>query len=488
MLVEQIKRFFASLTDNKKVIELSATIQQGLEKGNTAIDCHEKIDDKLISTDGSYGYIVQADNKAAFRRFYNQEQALAEDFNASQTIEIDEQQLAKAIKNVEEILNSQLDKQDKQWQASIEFLKHSRYILSGGPGTGKTTTVIRMLLLFKGLNPESKIALAAPTGKAANRMMQSMNNMLPEEYQQQAQTLHRLLGYNYQKNTVKYNQDNLLPYDLIIIDEASMLDVTLAYRLIKALKPKAQLLLIGDRNQLPSVEAGNVFADLGKITQKNSTELIQNFRFKHDSKIAQLCNSLIEQDASQFKQISEHSNPKNKQEQTEQLQEWYNQIGNESAIILSPVKHGTNSVTQLNDLAMQILYKGKKFNENMPIIANQNDYTLKVFNGDIGHLKLIDCQWQVPFVIEGKQSLIKLDAIKNWQVAHAITIHKSQGSEYDHVLITLPDDLELEILTNSLLYTAISRAKKSVTIWSNDKILSKTIKTKEKRKTFLKNS
>jgi len=490
MLTDEIRKFFQSLTNSKEVIELAVEIQQSLEKGNTAIESKELLEDDLISKDGKSGYIVQTDEMAGFRRFYNLEKNIQQDFTNNDEIEIDQHNLNQVLIEVCQILNlNQPNKdeinQDKQWQASLNFLHHKRYIVSGGPGTGKTTTTVRMLLLYANLYPENTIALAAPTGKAANRMMQSINSLLPNQYQYTAQTLHRLLGYNHQKNTLKYNKDNTLPYDLVIIDESSMLDTTMANALIEALKPSAQLLFIGDKNQLPAVEAGHVFADLCEISKHNSIELEKNYRFAADSKIANLCNCLIKQDMSGFKKVNAYSNPPSLQEKQVILKKWYQSIGNDSAVLLSPIKQGKNSVDELNKMAMQILYKNNKLNENMPIIVHHNDYTLGIFNGDVGTLQNIDGEWQVPFQISGKTKHVKLDAIKQWQVAHAITIHKSQGSEYDHVLVALPDDLDLEILTNQLLYTAISRAKKSITIWSSDKIIEKIINTNATRKTFL---
>lgn len=307
MLVNEIREFFRYLTDNNKVVDLAVQIQQALEKGHTAIKTKELLSNEMISQDGSKGYIVQTEKFSGFRRFFQMEKFIGQDFNGSKAINIKEATLNQAIQEMCEVLTidiptSQEINKDKQWQACIGFLTHGRYIVSGGPGTGKTTTVVRMLLLFQTLSPNSKIALAAPTGKAANRMMQSINHLLPDSQQQTAKTLHRLLGYNHQKNTIKYNAINPMPYDLIIIDEASMLDVTLSHALIKALKPTAQLLLMGDKNQLPAVEAGNIFADLCRSSKENSIQLDKNYRFEKSSKIAQLCDSLIKQDLQKFNQ------------------------------------------------------------------------------------------------------------------------------------------------------------------------------------------
>ncbi len=146
----------------------------------------------------------------------------------------------------------------------------------------------------------------------------------------------------------------------------------------------------------------------------------------------------------------------------------------------------TSASAQLNDLAREILYQNNTYYNDMPIMMTHNDYTLGVFNGDIGHMIMLDNQWFVNFIIEGKNKRIQLSAINDWQQANAITIHKSQGSEYDHVLIAIPDNDDLKLLTNALLYTAISRAKKTMTLWASDDIIEKIIKTSENRLTFLK--
>ena len=528
-LLPHLHRFFRSLTKNQQTIDLAVLIEQQMIKGHTAIEYKDSISDNLISDDGNSGYIVQKHGLAGFRRFYNQEQSIKNEFLDSQTLVLDFQKVKEAINKVSTIVNYQESTElDLQWQACLSCLNHTRFILGGGPGTGKTTTVIRVMLLYMSLNPGNKIALAAPTGKAANRMMQSINTLLTEiktadsltdSLSRQAQTLHRLLGYNHKNNTLKYNQHNPLPHDLIIVDESSMLDVTMTSALLNALKPEAQLLLLGDKNQLPAVEAGNVFADLCTLLKQdesedllkyylsgnknepvrqevikscNYIELKKNYRFNQDSIVAQLCESLIFQDLERFKSLKNKEifnwvNPLSGQDKLSQLKQWYQSIAhNETVILLSPVNYGVNSVNELNEMAMKLLYKNSSYNENMPIMVTKNDYSLGIFNGDIGYLTKIDHKWQVPFMIEGKVHNIQLAAINNWAIAHAISIHKSQGSEYDHVLIAIPNDYELEILTNSLLYTAISRAKKSITLWANEEIIQKIIKTRESRLTFLK--
>ncbi len=523
LLIEQIKDFFESLTPNKDTLQLALAIQKQLEKGDTAIKCEAHIDDAIISTDGQKGYIVQDNGLAGFRRYYNQEQYIKSFFLHTEKINIEFNTVKKAIHKVLELIEYEHTTElDLQWQACISSVFNPCFILSGGPGTGKTSTVVRMMLMFLAIDSDKTIALAAPTGKAANRMMQSIGHLMASIHVEEswritltrpAQTIHRLLGYNHHNNQMKYNEHNPLPYDYIIIDEASMLDVTMTYSLLKALKPSAHLLLMGDKDQLPAVEAGNVFTNLcellnndqhqdllhyylnesgtDEIEMNNYVDLKKNYRFNEESVIGQACDSLIAQDAEQFMALKQHDsfnwiNPITQTEKLTYLKQWYQEIpAGESMILLSPVNFGSNSVTELNELAVKIHHKHYGFNHNMPVMVTKNDYTLGVFNGDIGNLQKIGNTWHIPFNIESETRNIPIDAINHWTIAYAISIHKSQGSEYDHVLITIPDDNELELLTNSLLFTAISRAKKSITLWSSEGIIRKIIETKHRRVTFL---
>lgn len=523
-----IRRFFSSLTDNSTVIDLAQKIQQAAEQGNSCIEYNHTLTDEVVSDNGDRGYIVINNNKAGFRRFYLNEKYIQNEFSNDSQRTIDYQSLKQAMETLKEFSANftnldHSEKIDKQWLAALSFLFHKRFIISGGPGTGKTTTVIRMLLIYQQLYPHNKIALAAPTGKAANRLIHSLNEYKvlqnssdnnQEELFVSTQTLHRLLGFNPQTNKLKYNQDNHLPHDLLIIDEASMLDISLTHALLKAIKPSAQLVLIGDKNQLPAVEAGNVFADLCRLQNKtknaidlykriennqdinglkvaNYTELTKNYRFSHGSTIAELAYALINHDYAQFKSLAEQSlfdwHPQlDKDEKREKLKQWYQSIPeNETALLLSPTNFGENSVDSLNQLATELLHKNKTKSEGVPVMVTKNDYTLNVFNGDIGHMHWLKNKWQLEILIENKVQHIQLDAIHHWQIAHAISIHKSQGSEYDHILIAIPDNLENELLTNQLLYTAITRAKSSITLWASEQIIKKIMATDANRMTFL---
>lgn len=154
-------------------------------------------------------------------------------------------------------------------------------------------------------------------------------------------------------------------------------------------------------------------------------------------------------------------------------------------MLLAATNSGENSVKELNQLSREVFHENFEINQGMPVLVTQNDYTLGVFNGDIGFISKKKGQWHALFNIQGKQQYILLDAIKNWQLAHAISIHKSQGSEYDHVLIAIADNIEEDFLNSELLYTAVSRAKKTIQLWCSENTIKTILKESNQRITFL---
>ena len=520
-LVPEIVQFFKSITNNQGVINLAREIQIASESGHSAITGMLEYEHDLISQDGSHGYIVQTNGKSGFRRLYNDEIFIRNNFLSKHAIDVDLNRLQSILKNVVKF-NVNTEEIDWQWQAAISALFHSRFILSGGPGTGKTTAIIKMLLLYLQLHPDNSIALAAPTGKAANRMVESIRQNIEQSnisdefisrIPKNAVTIHRLLKYKPRSNRNFYNNNNHLPYNLIIIDEASMLDISMMCTLLKALKPNAQLILLGDKNQLPAVDVGNVFADLCNlmknqsgynllneisnnqsiITSKisNFVELKKNYRFADDSVIFALCESIILTDYEKFAECRKYphftwKSPKKKSEKSQFLNQWVESHQNgETSMLLAATNSGENSVKELNQLSREVFHDNFEINEGMPVLVTQNDYTLGIFNGDIGFISKKKGQWYALFNIQGKQQYILLDAIKNWQLAHAISIHKSQGSEYDHVLITIADNIEEDFLNRELLYTAVSRAKKTIQIWCSENTIKTILKASNQRITFL---
>ena len=397
--------------------------------------------------------------------------------------------------------------EEKQREAIEKIEKSSSFfIVSGGPGTGKTFFISG--LLYTILNNDINFALAAPTGKAAARMSEAVKlseDFLKEKLKDRfnkdifdkiitnpGETIHRLLGFDY-KNSTRHNKKNPLPHDLVIIDEASMIDTDLMTKLIDALGDKCKLILIGDKDQLSSVEAGSVFADLCESSSldKNRIEFIKNYRIQYSSPEAQYLFDLKEKVnrgelPAELKKITENDLEEKirkgykifieEKDPSEALKKFNN------FRILCAVRKGDYGVSGLNKKVEEVLNikkkdKNNEFYESRPILILKNDKNLKLFNGDIGIIKN-GLMW---IEIKGKLVSFPPTILPLHQTAFAMTIHKSQGSEFDNVVLVLPKEMN-PVLTRELLYTGITRAKKSVEILEcKDEIIKNTIEKKTVR-------
>ena len=418
---------------------------------------------------------------------------------------------------------------DWQMIASVIAFLQQFSIITGGPGTGKTTSVSKLLQLLFSIQPEMKVALAAPTGKAATRMAESLktNQELQKYFEDLVpSTIHRLLGSIPNSIYFKYNHSNPLPYDLIIIDECSMIDVALFAKLLDAIGPETRLILLGDKNQLASVEAGSLFGDLCSIPPKldlfsskvrhavqsitNSkietetieivnplsdhiVELKKSFRFSDEEGIGKLSRIVIEQNKNAFdkfiteKQIavtldfdydesifesfvlkfSDYINEKNIAKALKKLS---------IARVLCALREGKFGLYETNKRIEKILEKNGLirrnhfYYENRPIMITKNNYFLGLFNGDTGIIRKDENgEIKAWFDIQGKIQSFAPSLISWEETAFCITIHKSQGSEFNDVLVLLPD-WELPLLTKELIYTAITRAREHVWIQSNKSV------------------
>ncbi len=407
---------------------------------------------------------------------------------------------------------------------------HRLAMLTGGPGTGKTTTLGAILAWEFRRNPELSVALCAPTGKAAGQMMRSLREELEEENglaagdpatreklkALQATTLHRLLGITLSRQGLpQFHRDNRLPYDLVVLDEGSMADLHLFARLTDALPENGRLLLLGDKDQLDSVETGVVFGDLAKILPKNCTQfLAHNFRSREIPELVEFAQLLSREKEEEAEAMAEglFAAPKEGKFRCEDLQKaslgkavkeiwqkWRMPLPpreNESQglspeeeaeswlafhdkfKILSPLRKGKTGVEEMNQIMESLLGCGKK-RWGLPVLNTRNDSATHLQNGDIG-VRLGD---QVFFRVADPQSGETTIQGFPWAMlqeqcepAYAMTIHKSQGSSYDHVLVVFPDT-ENPLLTRNLLYTAITRAKKDCTIWAPKERLKEAILT-----------
>jgi exodeoxyribonuclease V alpha subunit len=386
---------------------------------------------------------------------------------------------------------------EAQQKGIISCLQSKISIITGGPGTGKTTLVKNLLHVLDA----NKISyrLAAPTGRAAKRMTESTGRY--------AVTLHRLLEFNVQTMNFTYNEQNAIKLQYLIVDEASMIDIFLAYGLLKALPLNAHVVFIGDVDQLPSVGAGNFLQDLIASEKINTTKLNYIFR--------QAQNSLITYNAHQINkgEFPAFSAPDTfqdylfiKEEKPENLPIHLRRIYKEKlprsgiktnkSIVLSPMNRGNAGTHKINQDLQILLNPEEKpslskliytFKVGDRVMQIKNNYDKHVFNGDIGTIESIAHQDKKLFV-EYPEKTIEYDflEIDELVLAYAISIHKSQGSEFDAVIIPLFVQ-HFTLLQRNLVYTALTRAKKFCIIIGQPKALAMAIGNNKgtKRLTFL---
>ncbi|TGM13496.1 exodeoxyribonuclease V subunit alpha [Leptospira selangorensis] len=462
----------------------------------------------------------------------------------------------------------------EQKEALEKALQYQFFVLTGGPGTGKTTVVANVIRGLLRLGYDLKqIGLAAPTGRAAQRLKESLENTISNLRTKNelddsiseipTSTLHRLLEYNPRKRNYKYGKNFPLPYRVIILDEVSMVDLHMMFRLMEALPfgvENFRFILLGDPNQLPSVEAGAVLSDLVKSLKKlNSENLIelktshrQEEEFSSISKAAELCVkenvSLSEfqenlpktlgldtifpgsrkEDLKGFYQIrldykkewkeflkrtaedkilpifSKLPNPNSPGELKEYLNKDLNRFK-----ILTILRNGIFGSEYINKELTELILHHKKGNlvqigtktyfSGLPILITKNDRVRGVYNGDTGLVLEVQTpnggsELRALFFIEGEIRDFALDTLPPHEPAFAITVHKSQGSEYDSIFIIYPPDpsdlnteeVSLELFKKEILYTAITRAKRSAFLVSEEKLLEYSLRNRFERLTGFK--
>lgn len=360
---------------------------------------------------------------------------------------------------------------DKQREAVEKSLQSGMTVITGGPGTGKTTVVQTIIRLAE--QEGLRILLCAPTGRAAKR--------LAETTQRKAKTIHRLLvpdGHVGAMQVFEYNETKMLPADLVIVDEVSMLDMEMMYHLLSALKPQCRCILVGDADQLPSVGAGAVLHDIIASGQVPVVRLDTIFRQKEGGRIvtnAHLINSgrlpVVNEDAEfRFVEID------NEADGAEKISALYNsellETGDKFAVqVLSPMYKNPCGVDNLNQLIQERFnppaegkaeLKGKNvvFRVGDKVMQKHNDYEKGVFNGDMGEIFAI--QKDMVYVRYPEQD-VKYEGqeVDEITLAYAITVHKSQGSEYHTVIMVLVNSHAI-MLQRNLFYTAVTRAKRKV--------------------------
>ena len=455
------------------------------------------------------------------------------------------------------------------WQkvSAALALTSPRCVISGGPGTGKTTTVVKLLALLLQSDPHLQIKMVAPTGKAAARLTESISNALLElpldeelkaKIPTEASTIHRLLGVKANSTHFRHDQSKKLNLDLLLVDEASMVDLPLMAKLLTALPDKARLILLGDKDQLASVEAGAVLGDicafidadysnekatqLAELTgfrsllhQKTTSEksiadnlclLRKSYRFDQYSGIGFLAKAVNDGKASskkiadlcnQYDDLSYFANDEAGLENIEAMLLAEYRVYLENIVVISEekrshvktllkqfnqfkilcaIKEGEWGVVGLNQCAEKVLSSARLITKQAnqydnasqswyigrPVMITQNSYHLGLFNGDIGLCLMNEEQelrvyFQMP---DGAIADFQPSRLPSHETVFAMTVHKSQGSEFSHTVLALPQNSS-PITTRELIYTGITRAKNRLTLFANLALTASAIKQKTVR-------
>ncbi len=388
-----------------------------------------------------------------------------------------------------------------QKKAISASLQSGVMVLTGGPGTGKTTVVRALIEIFDSMGFD--VALAAPTGRAANRMSEATSR--------EAKTIHRLLEMDFSESVYgkfNRNENNLLDEQVIIIDEASMIDQTLMYSLLKAIKPGARLIIIGDSDQLPSVGAGNVLRDIIDGGRFSTIRLNEIFRQAQESLIVTNAHAINKGQMPDLDTKNKDFFFLPRQNSADiaytvadlcknRLPNAYGARATANMQVISPSRKGEAGTENLNIMLQQSLnpaqfgkkeykYREAVFRQGDRVMQIKNNYDLEwkkddgthgngVFNGDIGAIYDIDFKEQYMEIVFDDRS-VKYDftSLEELEHAYAITVHKSQGSEYPIVIIPAYRAPEM-LLTRNMLYTAVTRAQNMVIIVGERSIVQKMV-------------
>jgi len=400
----------------------------------------------------------------------------------------------KAIQWVQEKLSITLA--EKQIEAVRCVTGNKVMIITGGPGTGKTTIINAIIRIFSII--KTKILLAAPTGRAAKRMMETTGH--------EAKTIHRLLEYSMRKGGFQKNADSPLECDLLIIDETSMIDTLLMHHLLKAIPSNATFVLVGDVNQLPSVGAGNVLKDIIESKAVPVVELNEIFRQAKESSIivnahlineGKVPNLKSSQDKLDDFYFIEQEDPQKVMELIitlvkERIPKRFGFNAIDDIQVLTPMHRGIVGASNLNVELQKAMNPGEDgvnrfgrlYKINDKVMQISNNYDKEVYNGDIGRVVSIDEEGQEVVVsIDDREIIYDYSELNELVHAYAVSIHKSQGSEYKAVVIPILTQHYI-LLQRNLLYTGVTRGKKLVVIVGTRKAMAIAVKNNKTQKRF----
>ena len=503
--------------------------------------------------------LVMEGTRLYLRRYWEYEEEVAREFlrrGGAACLAIDERLLSDGLARYFPTLSG--GDSDEQRLAVLVAMLRPLAVITGGPGTGKTTTVAMILALLAEQYPEGRgflrVALAAPTGKAAMRLQESITRAkkaraFPDQgegacFPERVMTVHRLLGVISGSSSFRHNEKNPLPYDLVVVDEASMLDLPMMAKLFRALKPEARLILLGDRHQLASVEPGSVLGDLchpsalARFTQESSgrlgafgvtvnsapasvetfgledslVELRRSHRFASESGIARLGAAVKGGDVCEAWTVladpavddvawCELVSPDLYEKLLFGLiPDWFVGLSgmtpaealaaNERFRILCAVRQGPFGAEQVNARIERFLqgqgypvvvggnYPGR------PVMVLSNDYEQQLYNGDVGIIfPDPEKSGELKAFFSGPDGGLRRFSparLPPHQTVYAMTVHKSQGSEFERVLLVLPD-CHSPLISRELLFTAISRARNRMEICGNRQVFEQAILTSTER-------
>ncbi|MBM3894669.1 ATP-dependent RecD-like DNA helicase [Candidatus Dependentiae bacterium] len=471
-----------------ELLEYSEEQKTLLESAIQDLDVLQKI--KKVSKNNAI-YFALSQCFFAERRIANKIQWLLK--SKSKKSDFDHAQLYQELKNA----GSGVVLNEDQQKGILACFENKVSVITGGPGTGKTTLVRKLLDLLD--RQKLHFKLAAPTGRAAKRMFEGTGRS--------TETLHRMLEFDPAGNGFKRNNDNTLELDWLIVDEASMIDVFLLSSIVDALPSHAHLVLIGDVDQLPSVGPGSVLKDLISSAVVNVSQLKEIFRQAQDSMIvvnAHKINHGIYPSARGEKHDFFVLNRKEPAECIDSIKSIFKttlpKIGVDAkdAIVLTPMNRGTIGTARINEELQMLLNSdsslpsimrfGTVFRKNDRVMQIKNNYTKFIFNGDIGSIDSIDLENQRVTVLYGEKLIeYEFHELNELVLAYAISIHKSQGSEFKAVVIPLMMQ-HFVMLQRNLVYTAVTRAKQLCIIVGDPRSLAMAVSNNKEqtRETLLK--
>ncbi|TGK87266.1 exodeoxyribonuclease V subunit alpha [Leptospira bourretii] len=583
-MAKEIIHCFPHLSDEHT--ELISNLIEATQNGDLFLSITDQ--KSITNFENRFPFYLESIGKESrlfFQKTYKEKRQFEKNINALvSNLSNEEIKAQKKTTEIESIIshletNFQNPLAREQKQAVIESATSSFRIVAGGPGTGKTTVVsfiLKVLDEIKSLPNPKRIALVAPTGRAAQRLTESIQKNLsffPNTKELvsslRGQTIHNLLKIFPNITKPYYGEKRYLPYDLIIMDETSMVDIEVMNLLLQSIGETTKLILLGDPNQLPSVGQGEVLSDLlieFKKQGKFVSELKTNHRSSNTSKFSQFAElvknsfdhpdrkeNFPNPDVLEYNQIADEADfiwlqkEKSNKEDDVSFKDWkqndlihflwtdfFLQTAVKSTALdwkkedltlkqnkeildgliseyrcLTILRNGFFGIESIHNRILDLAKKhltsfhsnsqkieyrhlAKSFYfEGMPIIIKRNDQVRKLFNGDIGLVLKIDSELRAVFPIENRLYSFALDTLPEHEPAFFLTIHKSQGSEYNTILLYLPpissyqsEDLnEIPILNRRILYTAITRAKKKVILMGDHSTWNLGLETFRKRNT-----